>query len=148
GFARGPSADRAGRGQQSAAGRSGAPVAARSKEGPMSHPRSLRAPSIAGVVGAPLWSLARCGWAQTADEQALQYRREAMEHALATKERYDLHGIRFDVDRGAIQPASARLLDDIAKALANLPEWRLRIVGHTDATGSQARNQALSLERA
>ena len=35
-----------------------------------------------------------------------------------------------------------------AKALANLPEWRLRIVGHTDATGSQARNQALSLERA
>ena len=114
----------------------------------MSHPRSPKALSIAGVVAVSLLSLGPFAWAQTADEQVLQYRREAMEHALATRERYDLYGIRFDVDRAVIQSASAPLLDDIAKALANLPEWRLRIVGHTDATGSQTRNQALSLERA
>ena len=114
----------------------------------MSHPRSLKALGVAGVVAVSLLSSAPSAWAQTADEQALQYRREAMEHALATRQRYDLHGIRFDLDQAVIQPASAPLLDDIAKALANLPEWRLRIVGHTDATGSQARNQALSLERA
>ena len=114
----------------------------------MSHPRSPKALSIAGVVAVSLLSLGPFAGAQTADEQVLQYRREAMEHALATRERYDLYGIRFDVDRAVIQSASAPLLDDIAKALANLPEWRLRIVGHTDATGSQTRNQALSLERA
>src|SRR5215211_1684853 len=114
----------------------------------MSHPRSAKALGIAGVVAVSLLSSGPFAGAQTADEQALQYRREAMEHALATRERYDLYGIRFDVDRAVIQSASAPLLDDIGKALANLPEWRLRIVGHTDATGSQARNQALSLERA
>jgi hypothetical protein len=114
----------------------------------MSRPRSPKSMSIVGVVAGSLLSLAPHSWAQTSDEQALQYRREAMEHALATRERYDLYGIRFDVDRAAIQPGSAALLDDIAKALANLPEWRLRIVGHTDATGSEARNKALSLEHA
>ena len=114
----------------------------------MSHPRSLKALGIVGVVAGSLVSLAPSSWAQTADERAQQYRREVMEHALATRQRYDLYGIRFDGDRAAIQPASAPLLDDIARALANLPEWRLRIVGHTDATGSQARNRALSLERA
>ena len=64
----------------------------------MSHPRSQKALGIAGVVAVSLLSLAPSAWAQAADEQALQYRREAMEHALATRERYDLYGIRFDVD--------------------------------------------------
>ena len=32
--------------------------------------------------------------------------------------------------------------------LKNLPSWRLRIVGHTDATGDAASNQVLSLQRA
>jgi outer membrane protein OmpA-like peptidoglycan-associated protein len=32
--------------------------------------------------------------------------------------------------------------------LKNFPEWRLRIVGHTDATGDPEHNEALSLERA
>jgi hypothetical protein len=114
----------------------------------MSNPRSLKALGIVGVVAVSLSPLAPFAWAQTADERAQQYRREVMEHALATRQRYDLYGIRFDGDQAAIQPASAPLLDDIARALANLPEWRLRIVGHTDATGSQARNRALSLERA
>ena len=112
------------------------------------HLRTLKALGVAGVVAASLLALAPFSWAQTADEQALQYRREAMEQALATRQRYDHYGIRFDVDRAVIEPASAPLLDDIARALANFPEWRLRIVGHTDTTGSQARNQVLSLERA
>jgi hypothetical protein len=112
------------------------------------HLRTLKALGVAGVIAASLLALAPFSWAQTADEQALQYRREAMEQALATRQRYDHYGIRFDVDRAVIEPASAPLLDDIARALANFPEWRLRIVGHTDTTGSQAHNQVLSLERA
>ena len=86
--------------------------------------------------------------AQTAEEQERSYRRETMEQALQTKQRFDLYGLHFDSDKATIQPASQSLLDDIATALKNYPEWSLRIVGHTDATGDPAHNLALSLDRA
>ena len=73
--------------------------------------------------------------AQTADDLAKQYNIDAMEQALQTKERFDLYGLRFDSDQSTIQADAQPLLDDIATALKNFPEWRLRIVGHTDATG-------------
>jgi hypothetical protein len=71
-----------------------------------------------------------------------------MEHALQTKQRFDLYGLRFNVDRATIQPASESLLDDIATALKSFPDWQLRIVGHTDSTGDAELNKGLSLERA
>ena len=114
----------------------------------MTHTRRLKALGVHGVVAVLLLSSSPPSRAQSADEQALQYRREAMEQALETRQQYDHYGIRFDVDQSVIQSASAPLLDDIAQALTNFPDWRLRIVGHTDATGSQARNRALSVERA
>jgi hypothetical protein len=86
--------------------------------------------------------------AQTAEEQEKAYRREAMEQALQTKERFDLYGLHFDSDKATIQPDSKSLLDDIATALKNFPEWRLRIVGHTDSSAGQEHNLRLSLERA
>ena len=86
--------------------------------------------------------------AQTADEQERSYRREVMEQALQTKQRFDLYGLHFDSDKATIQPASNSLLDDIATALKNFPDWRLRIVGHTDATGDPVHNLGLSLDRA
>ena len=86
--------------------------------------------------------------AQTAEEQERSYRREAMEQALQTKERFDLYGLHFDSDKATIQPESKSLLDDIATALKNFPDWRLRIVGHTDSTGDPEHNLHLSLDRA
>ena len=86
--------------------------------------------------------------AQTAEEMETRYRRENMEQALQTKERFDLYGIRFDTDKATIQPSSKSLLDDIATTLKNFPDWRLRIVGHTDAVGDPAPNMSLSRERA
>src|SRR5271166_3476482 len=86
--------------------------------------------------------------AQTAEEQERSYRREAMEQALQTKESFELYGLHFDSDRATIQPESKSLLDDIATSLKNFPDWRLRIVGHTDATGDPEHNLRLSLDRA
>ncbi len=83
--------------------------------------------------------------AQTAEEQERSYRREAMEQALQTKESFDLYGLHFDSDKATIQPESKSLLDDIATALKNFPDWHLRIVGHTDATGDPEHNVHLSL---
>jgi hypothetical protein len=86
--------------------------------------------------------------AQTAEEQERSYRREAMEQALQTKESFDLYGLHFDSDKATIQPESKSLLDDIATALKNFPDWHLRIVGHTDSTGDPEHNVHLSLDRA
>src|SRR6188508_3179614 len=68
--------------------------------------------------------------------------------SLATKHRYSLYGILFESDKAVIQRDAAALLDDIATAMKNFPEWRLRITGHTDASGGAAHNEVLSLARA
>ena len=86
--------------------------------------------------------------AQTADDLAKQYNIDAMRQALQTKERFALYGLRFDSDQATIQADAQPLLNDIATTLKNFPEWRLRIVGHTDATGDPRQNEILSLERA
>jgi len=86
--------------------------------------------------------------AQTAEELEHSYRPEAMEQALQTKERFDLYGLHFDSDKATIQPESKSLLDDIATALRNFPDWRLRIIGHTDSTDDAQHNLRLSLDRA
>jgi outer membrane protein OmpA-like peptidoglycan-associated protein len=67
---------------------------------------------------------------------------------LPPKHHYDLYGIHFDFNKAVIQPDSNALLDDIAAALKNFPEWRLRITGHTDSTGDVAYNEVLSMNRA
>ena len=87
-------------------------------------------------------------WSQGSNGELEQYSRESMQQALQTKERYDIHGIHFDIDKSTFQPASNPLLDDLAVALNNFPDWGLRIVGHTDASGSPEANERLSLERA
>ena len=102
------------------------------------------AAAIVAVVGATNVP----AWAQNEDDLAKQYTKEAMQQALQTKEHYDLYGIHFDIDKASIQPGAEPLLDDIATALKNFPEWHLRIVGHTDATGDANANVALSQARA
>src|SRR5262249_54914040 len=77
-----------------------------------------------------------------------QYSREKLQQALQTREKYDLYGLRFESDKATLEPGAEGLLDDIATALKNFPEWGLRIVGHTDATGDPEANEALSLDRA
>ncbi len=52
----------------------------------------------------------------------------------------------FDVGRAAIKPAMRPVLDQFASGLD--PAMRVRIVGHTDSTGSDAINNPLSVERA
>lgn len=96
---------------------------------------------LAAVASTPSWS-------QGMDSQIMEYSKEAMQQALQTRERYDVHGVHFDTGKSTLQPGAGTLLDDIATALKNFPDWSLRIVGHTDASGSAETNARLSLERA
>jgi len=56
--------------------------------------------------------------------------------------------VTFDVDSSTIQPGFYRTLDDVSASLNRYPSSYLDIVGHTDSTGSDAYNQALSERRA
>src|SRR6478735_7624490 len=91
----------------------------------------LVAPCITGVHAA---------FAQTTPT----YSKEAMQQALSAKHHYDLFGIHFDFDKATIQADSKALLDDVAASLKSFPDWRLRIAGHTDASGDTTYNEALS----
>lgn len=67
---------------------------------------------------------------------------------LAKSGRALLYGIEFDTDSAHLRPKSKAVLDDVAKALAAHPDWKLSIEGHTDATGTAEHNQKLSEQRA
>ena len=56
--------------------------------------------------------------------------------------------VTFDVGSSAIRPGFYRTLDDVSATLNRYPQSYLDVVGHTDSTGSEAYNQALSERRA
>lgn len=56
--------------------------------------------------------------------------------------------VSFDVGRAAIKSNFAPVLDQFASGLRNNPNAEVRIIGHTDSTGTDAINNPLSIERA
>ena len=71
----------------------------------------------------------------------------AMKQALDADGRIALY-INFDVDQATLRPDAAAVVAEIHRLLANDPALRLSIDGHTDATGTAARNRELSRQRA
>ncbi len=56
--------------------------------------------------------------------------------------------ISFDVNRADIRPNFRSILDRFAQTLKDNPVTTIRIVGHTDSSGSDAINNPLSVNRA
>lgn len=56
--------------------------------------------------------------------------------------------ISFDVGRSNIKPNLMPILDQFAQGLGQQPSIEVRIIGHTDSTGSDAINNPLSIARA
>lgn len=56
--------------------------------------------------------------------------------------------ISFDTGRFNIKPNMQPILDQFAQGLSGQPNTEIRIVGHTDITGSDAINNPLSVNRA
>jgi OOP family OmpA-OmpF porin len=68
--------------------------------------------------------------------------------AEVVQERIVLRGVNFDFDKSEIRPDASVILDEAASILSGKPDVRVRIEGHTDATGPEAYNQGLSERRA
>jgi OOP family OmpA-OmpF porin len=62
--------------------------------------------------------------------------------------RVAVYGIHFDTGKATIRPESEPVLNELVKLMTAHPDWRFRIEGHTDSTGSKAANQTLSAQRA
>jgi OmpA-OmpF porin, OOP family len=58
------------------------------------------------------------------------------------------YGIYFDVNKDVVKPESYGTLKEIAKILNEVPDVKVKIVGHTDADGADAANLDLSQRRA
>lgn len=56
--------------------------------------------------------------------------------------------ISFDTGRADIKPNLRPILDQFASGLNNQPAMEVRIIGHTDNTGSDSINDPLSMQRA
>ncbi|MDQ2668003.1 MAG: OmpA family protein [Gemmatimonadota bacterium] len=71
-----------------------------------------------------------------------------IERELASSRRTAVYGIYFDFNSTTIRPQSQPVLREIRDVLQREPGWRLKIEGHTDNVGSDAKNLDLSARRA
>ena len=67
---------------------------------------------------------------------------------LLTEGKLVTYGIYFDVNKDVVKPESYGTLNDIAKVLNEVPDVKVKIMGHTDADGQDASNLDLSKRRA
>ena len=56
--------------------------------------------------------------------------------------------VTFDTDQSAVKPQFYSVLDDVARTLSGYNQTYIDVLGHTDTTGGEAYNQALSERRA
>jgi outer membrane protein OmpA-like peptidoglycan-associated protein len=56
--------------------------------------------------------------------------------------------VHFATASAALAGDSQAVLDQVAQALKNNSDWKMRIIGHADATGSEPANNTLSQQRA
>jgi outer membrane protein OmpA-like peptidoglycan-associated protein len=56
--------------------------------------------------------------------------------------------VHFATASAALAGDSQAVLDQVAEALKNNSDWKMRVIGHADATGSEPANNTLSHQRA
>ena len=107
------------------------------------------------VVGAGVGALGTYIWSQNMERQKREMEKATQGTGIAVTQTQDNQlkldipsDISFAVGRSDIQSNFAPVLDRFAEGLRNNPNTDVRIIGHTDNTGSDAVNNPLSLERA
>jgi outer membrane protein OmpA-like peptidoglycan-associated protein len=70
-----------------------------------------------------------------------------IEQALAKEKKAVIYGIYFDFNSDKIKPESKPVMDEIAAALKDNPDWKLSVDGYTDNIGGDRYNLDLSQRR-
>jgi len=81
-------------------------------------------------------------------EQSVTANAAAMQTGLSQTGHVEVPGIFFDTGKSEVKPESEAALKEIAKLLATEPALKVWVVGHTDNTGLEDANIALSQARA
>jgi outer membrane protein OmpA-like peptidoglycan-associated protein len=71
-----------------------------------------------------------------------------LEKQLTEQKRAVTYGIYFDFNKDTLKPESEPVLKEIAQTMADNPDWKLTVEGHTDNVGGDAYNLELSKRRA
>ena len=107
------------------------------------------------VVGAGVGALGTYIWSQNMERQKRDMEQATRGTGIAVSQTADNQlmlnipsDISFAVGRSDIQSNFAPVLDQFAASLRNNPNTDVRIVGHTDSTGTDAINNPLSMDRA
>ena len=107
------------------------------------------------VVGAGAGALGTYIWSQNMEKQKREMEQATQGTGIGVSQTADNQlkldipsDISFDTSRSDIKGNFAQVLDRFAVSLRDNPYSDLRIVGHTDNTGSDAINNPLSVERA
>ena len=107
------------------------------------------------VLGAGVGALGTYIWSQNMERQKREMEQATRGTGIAVSQTADNQlmlnipsDISFAVGRSDIQPNFAPVLDQFAMGLRNNPYSDVRIVGHTDSTGSDTVNNPLSVDRA
>jgi outer membrane protein OmpA-like peptidoglycan-associated protein len=110
---------------------------------------------IGAAVGGVAGGVAGNIWSKHMEEQKKQMEQATAGTGVAVTKTPDNRlkldipsDISFDVGRTDIKPSLKSVLDTFAKGLVSNPVTKVTIIGHTDATGSDAINNPLSFNRA
>ena len=107
------------------------------------------------LIGAGVGALGTYIWSQNLERQKQEMQQVTRGTGVVVTQTADNQlkldipsDISFATNRSDIQSNFAPVLDRFAEGLRNNPNAEVRIVGHTDSTGSDAINNPLSLDRA
>ncbi|RZI92632.1 MAG: OmpA family protein [Variovorax sp.] len=114
-----------------------------------------RSAAIGAGVGAAAGALGGYLWSQRMEAQKRQMEQATAGTGIAVTQTANNElklaipsDAGFDTGRANIKPALAPVLDQFASGLRNNANAEVRIIGHTDNTGTDAINNPLSVERA
>jgi outer membrane protein OmpA-like peptidoglycan-associated protein len=107
---------------------------------------------LGAIIGAAVGGVAGAIIGSYMDKQAAEMQRdiagaEVQRIGEGIKITFD-SGILYDIDKSDLRPASKTSLTELAKILNKYPDTEILIEGHTDDTGSDEHNMALSRDRA
>ncbi|HEX4925430.1 MAG TPA: hypothetical protein VFV50_15160, partial [Bdellovibrionales bacterium] len=72
--------------------------------------------------------------------QYLEVNAAYLEGELKKSSRVAVYGIEFELNKATLKPDSEKVLSEVLAVLKNNSAWRMRIEGHTDATGTKSAN--------